>query len=460
MSLYDSSIFRAYDVRGTYPYQINEKVTYAAAQAFISVIGAKKVVIGRDVRTTGLALQQAAIQGAVDAGAHVIDVGIISTEMLYFAAATLDCDGGFSITASHNPPEWNGIKFIGKNAEPLTREGKLGEIYTFIESGKKLSSFDKGSVSPENILPAYTTFLNQFIPPVLPELKIVANPNFGPNGKVVDEVIANLPLEVVRLNWNEDGSFPKGKPDPLLPANRKEISELIIQEGAHFGVAWDADADRAFFYDNQGRFFHGYYITSLLIRHFLRHHPGEKVLSERRLTWANQDAAQESGGELILGKTGHGYIKQDMKKHHALFAGEMSGHYYYRDFFNCDNGMITFLTMLGVFAEEITAGRTVSHLLDTYLEKYPISLEEMNFITDKAADIIQTAAELHTGAEQNHEDGLTVDYPTWHFNLRSSQNEPVLRLNIEAKSPDELSQRKEEMLQFVTDFGATLRDDS
>lgn len=459
MSIFDHSIFRAYDIRGTYPNQMNEKVAYAAAQAFVHVMEAKTIVIGQDVRSSGPSIQEAAIQGALDAGCNVIELGVISTEMLYFAAGTLDCDGGLSITASHNPAQWNGIKFIGKGAVALTKEEKLGEIYEFIQADHKIAEFDKGTLTHQDLLPAYKAWLQQFTPKDLAPLKIVANVNFGANGKYVDAVLTDLPITVTRLNWQEDGSFPKGTPDPLLPSNRKEIMECVVKEGANFGVAWDADADRCFFYDEQGRFFHGAYITALLIKHFLNLEPGKPVVCERRLTWANMAAAKEGSSEVVWSRTGHGYIKHAMREHNAIFGGESSGHYYFRDAFFCDSGLVTFLVILDMFAKEIAAGRTVGAMLDYYLEHFPISQEELNYITPDAAKIIQAASEKYANAPQTTEDGLTVEYPTWRFSLRMSSNEPVLRLNYEARSQAELDQRAAELTSFVTSFGATLRND-
>jgi phosphomannomutase len=459
MSIYDPSIFRAYDVRGVYPSQMNEQVAYAAGQAFVAITNAKTVVVGRDVRSTGESLQNAMIQGITEAGGNVIEVGVISTEMLYFASATLECDGGMSITASHNPSEWNGIKFIGKDAKPLTKEDVLGEIYTFIQESRKVSQFEKGQVTHKDILTDYALYLKKFTPTDLSNLKIVANPNFGASGKVADLVVKDLPVELIRLNWNEDGSFPKGTPDPLLPKNRVEIEQTIQSQQANFGVAWDADADRAFFYDEKGRFFHGYYITALLIKHFLTQQSGQNVVCERRLTWANLDTAKEFGGTVVFSRTGHGYIKAAMRENEAVFGGETSGHYYFRDFFFCDNGMVSFLIILGMFAAEIKAGRTVSALLDYYLENYPISIQEMNYITPHAKEIMDGAAAKYADAEQNHVDGLSVEYPDWRFNLRTSSNEPVLRFNIEAHTTADLDSRKKEVMDYIEGFGAELRND-
>lgn len=460
MSQFDPSIFRAYDMRGTYPNQMNAEVAYTVGQAFVKVMGAKNVVVGRDVRVTGPELQKAMLEGIMDAGANAIDIGIISTEMLYFAATYLDCDGGMSITASHNPADWNGIKFIGPDAKALTKDAELGQIYEAAKTQAAISASVKGTLSQTDLLEPYTEFLNKFLPAKLPKIKIVANTNFGANGKIVDKVTKHLPaLEIVRLNWQEDGHFPKGTPDPLLPKNREEISQLVVKEEADFGVAWDADADRIFFYDDKGRFFHGCYITALLISHFLSSEPGQAIVIERRLTWANLDAIQKGHGKTVLSRTGHGFIKAVMRENQAIFGGESSGHFYYRDFNYCDNGMISFLAVLQAFAKLIEQGQKVSDLLDEYLEKFPITLEELNYITPDAANVIASATQKFADAEINEVDGLSAEYPDWRFNLRSSSNEPVLRLNVEARSTNLLKQKIEEMKGFVESFGATLRDD-
>ncbi len=450
--MYEPSIFRAYDMRGTYPTQMNEQVAYAAGQSFVHVMGAKTVAVGRDVRTTGESMLQSLIKGITDAGASVINVGIISTEMLYFAAATLDCDGGITVTASHNPAQWNGLKFIGKGAEPLTGEAKLGELYKFMQEGHKLSEFTKGSVKELDLLSSYAHYLQHFTPTLLPQMKLVANVNFGANGKVVDAVTKDLPLEIIRINWEENGTFPKGTPNPMLESNRNELSQAVIDNHAQLGVAWDADADRCFFFDEQGRFFSPYHITAMLISEFAKDN-GQSFVGERRLTWANLAAVAEGNGNMIFSRTGHGYIKKAMRDHNAVFGGESSGHYYFRDFFFCDSGMITFLKVLGVFAREITAGRTVGQLLDMYAEKYPTT-GEINYTTPQAKDIIDAAAAKYADTEQNHEDGLTVEYSTWRFNLRSSSNEPLLRLNVEAKSKEELELRHKEINELIGGFDA------
>jgi phosphomannomutase len=459
--IYHPSLFRPYDVRGTYPDQMNESVAYAAGQAFVHCLKASRVAVGRDVRLSGPSLQAAVIKGITDAGATALDLGIISTEMLYFASGALTCDGGITVTASHNPAQWNGLKVVGKGGIPLLKEGDLGKIYSFIQSGKILTASSKGSVEKVDLLSLYSDYLEQYTPKISgAPLKIVANANFGANGKVVDRVVKNLPVEIIRLNWQEDGSFPKGTPDPLLPRNRIEIEKTILKEGADFGVAWDADADRCFFYDNQGRFFHGYYITAFLIDHFLRVEPGASVVVERRLTWANTDAITKGKGNTVWSKTGHGYIKKQMRAYQAIFGGEVSGHYYYRDFYSCDNGLITFLTIVGIFAQHIANGGTVSDLLEKYVRQYPISPEELNYTTDRAREILEKVELAFPGAKVDREDGISLEFADWRCNLRMSSNEPLLRANIEAKTPVILKEKQTNLMQFLAAEGAVLRDDT
>jgi phosphomannomutase len=455
---FDKSLYRAYDIRGIYPSVINEEFAYLCAQAFVRVMDAKKVAVGRDVRTSGASMQAAAIQGLVDLGVEVLDLGVISTEMLYFASGTLDIDGGFALTASHNPREWNGFKFVGKKGQPLVREGKLGEIYADIEAASPQKVATPGTVTPTPLLADYAAYLQQYVPEGLPQLKLVGNVNFGANGKFVDAAIEGHPIEMIRLNWNEDGNFPKGTPDPLLPSNRKEISERIVTERAHFGVAWDADADRCFFYDELGRSFSGYYINAVLIEHFLKVEPGASVVVEPRQIWATEAAAAAGGGTAVTSRTGHGFIKATMRQANAIFGGENSGHFYYRDFWYCDNGIITFLTVLGIFAEQIKRGGTVSQLLDGYKTNYPAS-EELNFITDDAKGIIAALQARHPEAELSQIDGVSLAEADWRCNLRMSQNEPVLRLNVEARTPEGLAEREADLLAFILGHGASLRDD-
>jgi phosphomannomutase len=419
------------------------------------------VIVGRDVRVSGPSLQKSAIQGLLDMGVKVIDLGEISTEMLYFASGYLEgVDGGFAQTASHNPREWNGFKFVGKAGLPLTREDKLGEIYEQIKKEEKFTSETPGTLETIDLCDAYAEYLKKFVPQSLPKLKIVGNVNFGANGRFVDAALAkHLPdVEMVRLNWNPDGTFPKGTPDPLLPSNRIEIEARIQSESADFGVAWDADADRCFFYDEKGRAIPGYYINAMLITYFLSVEPGASFVIEPRQIWATEAAAEKGGGKTVVSRTGHGFIKAVMRSSGAIFGGENSGHFYYRDFWKCDNGIITFLTAMGIFGKKIADGGKVSEILDAYRVAFPAS-EEINFITDRAKEIIDGLQGRHPEATVTTIDGVSLETPTWRCNLRMSQNEPVLRLNVEAKTPAGLTEREADLIAYIEGFGAKIRDD-
>ena len=343
---------------------------------------------------------------------------------------------------------------------PLTREDKLGEIYEQIKKEEKFTSETPGTLETIDLCDAYAEYLGKFVPQSLPKLKIVGNVNFGANGRFVDAALAkHLPdVEMVRLNWNPDGTFPKGTPDPLLPSNRIEIEARIQSEKADFGVAWDADADRCFFYDEKGRAIPGYYINAMLITHFLSVEPGASFVIEPRQIWATEAAAEQGGGKTVVSRTGHGFIKAVMRSSGAIFGGENSGHFYYRDFWKCDNGIITFLTVLGIFGKKIAEGGKVSEILDAYRVAFPAS-EEINFITDRAKEIIDGLQTRHPEATVTTIDGVSLETPTWRCNLRMSQNEPVLRLNVEAKTPTGLTEREADLVGYIESFGAKIRDD-
>ena len=460
MPNFDPSIFRHYDIRGLYPSQYNQEIAYLAGQAFVQVRGAKRIVAGRDVRTMAPSVQEAAIQGALDAGADVIQLGVISTEMLYFAAATLDCDGGLSVTASHNGREWIGTKFIGKGAVPLTFDLGLKELYTYINTHEPFKADHPGSLTEHNILADYLQYLKQFNPSPLPSAKIVANVNFGANGKIIDGALADWPVNLVRLNWEENGEFPKGKPDPSLPANRKEIAEAIVAAQADFGVAFDADADRCFLYDEKGRYFHAYYLACLLMEQYLKQEPGATVIGLNSLNRAHKAITQELGGKLVISTTGNVNVKHALRENQAVFGAETSGHFYFRDFFYNDNGMVLFMTAAQIFSHKLQTGQKVSALLDHYLELYPAMQSERNYVSEQASEVIAKVQAHYADAIQNQEDGATIDYPTWHCNLRGSNTEPIIRMNIEAATELELEQRIKELDQLVSQLGAQLRDDN
>lgn len=446
----DESIFKAYDIRGIYPDSINEEIAYAIGQGYAKVIALEgKVVLGHDVRLQSENLKNHMIEGLTDAGVDVVDVGLISTEMIYFATGNYGYAGGIQVTASHNPSEWHGAKMVKAGAEPISSESGLVEIKEFVKSGKKIKAEKKGNIEKKEILDDFCRYVLSWInrSSVKP-LKVAVNPNFGFEGKVLDRVkeLGNLPLEIIPLNYEPDGTFPKGRPDPFIPENRVETVELVKESKADFGVAFDADADRVFFCTGDGIFLEPYYTNTLLIKRMLEKHPGSKIIYDPRNTWALVDAIESNGGEAVMERVGHSFIKARMRAENAVFSGESSGHTYYRDFWFADTGIIPLMQMLEILSLE---SKTMDDLLAETFAKYPISGEH-NFTTANAKMILAKAEENYTGAKIEKIDGLSCEFPDWRFNLRTSNTEPLLRLNMEAKSKDILDQKFEELTGFIS----------
>lgn len=430
----DPTIFKAYDIRGIYPEQINEEAVYAIAQAFAKFLGPKTVALGRDVRLSGPSLWEAAKNGLIDHGVNVIDIGVISTDMYYFAVANYGFDAGITISASHNPKEYNGMKMVRKGALPISGDTGIKEIMETVLSGYKFKAETKGTVEKKDIVDDYLKKCLSFVDAAkLKPFKVVANGMFGPVLKNVMRM--GLPITIIPLNEVPDGNFPKGQPDPAQEANRKETEELIKKEHPDFGVAWDADADRFFLFDENGRFIPGYYLTAFFGRYFASKVPGAKVIYDPRAVWATVDLVREAGGEPLISKAGHSFIKERMRKEDAAFAGEMSGHFYFRDFYYADNGLIPFLLLLEIFSQ---SDQKVSQIFDPFFEKYPMS-GEIN-IKIQSQDQVKTAlAKLETefpGARIEKIDGLSLEFPDWRANVRGSNTEPLLRINLEAKTPE------------------------
>lgn len=346
------SIFKAYDIRGIYPNDFDELDAYKIAAAYCDFVKPEVVAIGCDVRNSSPALKRAAVKAVTNKGVKVADIGQISTDMLYFAVANYGYDGGFSLTASHNPAEYNGMKMVRKGSEPIS--GDTG-IYAIRDMAMKINVGEavlkneprKDLIESKDIWSDYIEKIRSFANfSRFKKFKIVANPNFGLAGKVLDRLLTNTEIEIIKLNYEPDGNFPKGKPDPLLPENRGETMDLVRTSGADFGVAWDADADRCFFFTEKGEFVEGYFVTALLAEIFLKRFPGAKIVHDPRLIWAVQDVVRENNGIALINKAGHAFIKERMKKDDAVFGGEMSAHYYFRDYYYCDNGMIPLVMML------------------------------------------------------------------------------------------------------------------
>jgi phosphomannomutase len=451
----NEAIFKAYDIRGIYPREINEQDVYKIAKAYCEFVKPKEVVIGCDVRLSSPSLKAAAIKAVVDQKIKVIDVGEISTDMLYFAVANYDYAGGFSITASHNPKEYNGLKFVREKSQPISSDTGLFDIRGIAMKDEtnitdyELNAEDLKLVEKKNILEEYITKIKTFADfSKFKSLKIVANPNFGMGGRAVDKLLENTNIEIVKLNWESDGNFPKGRPDPLIPENREEISRLVVEKKADLGVAWDADADRCFFFTEKGQFIEGYFITALLGKIFLEKNHSGKIIHDPRLVWAIQDIAKENNGTALTNKSGHAFIKERMRKEDAIFGGEMSAHYYFRDYFYCDNGLIPLVMMLEFLSAQ---EKTLSEIMQAmFWNKYFVSGEINNQVANVKAKIAQAKEKYSVGAEKMDKiDGISIEYADWRFNLRGSNTEPVIRLNVEAKSKELMENKRDELLELI-----------
>ncbi len=451
----NQSVFKAYDVRGVYPDEINEQDMYKIAKAYCEFVKPSEVVIGCDVRLSSPSMKQAAIKAVTDQGIKVIDVGEISTDMLYFSVANYGYAGGFSITASHNPKEYTGAKFVREESRPISSDTGLFDIRdTVLKDETEVSNFELTEenlklIEKKNILDDYIAKVKSFADfSKIKHFKIVANPNFGVGGRAIDKLLEGMDIEVVKLNWESDGNFPKGRPDPLIPENREEISKLVVETGADFGVAWDADADRCFFFTEKGEFIEGYFITALLGKIFLQRNPGGKILHDPRLIWAIQDIAKENGGTDITNKSGHAFIKERMRKEDVIFGGEMSAHYYFKDYFYCDNGLIPFVMMLEFLSIQ---NKTLSEIMnEMFWNKYFVSGEINSEVSDVKSKIAEAKEKYASEAKNVDEiDGVSIEYDDWRFNLRGSNTEPVIRLNVEAKSKELMEQKRNELLKLI-----------
>jgi len=445
----NAGIFKAYDIRGIYPTDINEEDAFKIAQAYIEVLKPKTVALGKDVRLSSPAMWEATKEGLIKAGVNVVDIGTISTDMLYFAVAHYGYDGGISITASHNPKEWTGMKLLGKNSTPIYGAYLLPEIQQ-LATDPAFEKIEKaeGVLSKQEILADYITKVRSVVNVgMLPKLKVLINANFGLAGVVIKKILADSLIEWVELNCAPDGNFPKGRPDPLVPENREETRNLIKESGAQLGFAWDADADRCFVYDEQGNDVEGCFLGALLAKIMLSKssQPGEKIIYDPRITWVLKETIETGGGTPVMEKAGHTFFKARMKKEDALAAFECSGHFYFRDFFHCDNGMIPALLILSYLGEKKT---NISEAFAEILKKYFVS-GEINFTAENKDEIIDHLREKYSDAKFEEIDGISIEYPDWRFNVRKSNTEPLLRLNIETRSQELLTQKKEELVKLI-----------
>ena len=451
----NEKIFKAYDIRGVYPTEINEQDVYRIAKAYCQFLKPKNLVIGADVRFSSPSLKKAATKAVAELGVKVIDIGTISTDMLYFAVADGGYDGGFSITASHNPKEYNGMKFVREESRPVSSDTGLFEIRDLaMKDNSEINNFELAEaesklVEQKYITEGYLAKIKTFTDfSKFKKMKIIANANFGMAGQVAKKLLSETGIEIVKLNFTPDGNFPKGRPDPLIPQNREEISQRIVEEKADLGVAWDADADRCFFFTEKGEFIEGYFITALLAKIFLAREKNQKIIRDTRLTWAIDDTVKEAGGEIVPSKAGHAFIKEIMKKEDAVFGGEMSAHYYFRGYWYCDNGMIPLVMIL-----EFLSGqeKTFSEIMDElFWQKYFVSGEINNQVADVQATMEKAEKHFAPGNPIiNKIDGLSLEFSDWRFNLRGSNTEPVIRLNVEAKNQELMEQKRDELLSLI-----------
>ena len=429
--------FKAYDIRGKLGTELNEEIAYKIGRAYGQIYQPKKIVVGCDIRLSSEDLKQATIKGLNDAGVDVLDLGMTGTEEVYFGAFHLDVQGGIEITASHNPMDYNGMKLVRENARPIGADSGLKDIRLLAESGNFNEVTTKGKTEKYNILPEYIDHLMSYIDPAkIRSLKLVMNAGNGAAGHVVDAIEAkfkqlNLPVELIKIHNDANGTFPNGIPNPILVENRDSTRNAVIEHHADMGIAWDGDFDRCFLFDEKGQFIEGYYIVGLLAQAFLLKQSGEKIVHDPRLVWNTFDVIEQYQGEAIQSKSGHSYIKEKMREHNAVYGGEMSAHHYFRDFAYCDSGMIPWLLAISVLSE---TQQTLSSLVEGMIEKFPCS-GEINF---KVADTQATIQKLFDHfSNQNpsidHTDGVSLDFGAWRFNVRASNTEPLLRLNIESR---------------------------
>lgn len=437
--------FKAYDIRGKLGSELNEDVAYRIGRAYAQHLKAQRVVVGGDVRQTSEPLKLALARGLMDAGADVIDIGMVGTEEIYFAAFHLDVDGGIEVTASHNPMDYNGMKLVARGAKPISGDSGLNEIRELAEQNAFKDIGRKGQMSKVSVLDAYVEHLLGYVnTALLKSLKLVVNAGNGAAGHVIDAIEKrfhemSVPVEFIKVHHEQDGTFPNGIPNPLLPENRAATAEAVKRYGADMGIAWDGDFDRCFLFDENGDFIEGYYIVGLLAEAFLKKCPGEKVIHDPRLTWNTIDVVLRAGGQPVQSKTGHAFIKERMRAENAIYGGEMSAHHYFRDFAYCDSGMIPWLLVVELIS---TSGKPLSAFVAERMEAYPCS-GEINYRVVDAEVSIQKVLDYFDSSciRRDETDGLSMEFVDWRFNLRMSNTEPLLRLNVEGKDNKEVVQK-------------------
>lgn len=440
------SCFKAYDIRGKLGTELNEDIAYRIGRAYAEQFQPERIVVGGDVRLTSESLKTALTEGLRDSGVDVIDLGMTGTEEVYFAAFHLDVDGGIEVTASHNPMDYNGMKLVRKGALPISGDTGLKEMAQRVEANQFPALSRHGALSQHDIVPDYVThLLGYLVPERLRPLKIVVNAGNGAAGHVIDALeqrfaAQNTPVTFIKVHHEPDGNFPNGIPNPLLPENRHDTRQAVLDHQADLGIAWDGDFDRCFLFDETGQFIEGYYIVGLLAKAFLTRFPGEKIIHDPRLTWNTIEMVRQAGGEAIQCKTGHAFIKERMRKENAIYGGEMSAHHYFRDFAYCDSGMIPWLLVADLMGH---TGKKLSELVNERIAAFPCS-GEINYKVEDSKAVLERILS-HYAADNpviDRTDGVSLDFADWRMSIRSSNTEPVMRLNIESRGDAALVDQK------------------
>ncbi|PVZ70245.1 phosphomannomutase CpsG [Pelagibaculum spongiae] len=431
--------FKAYDIRGQLGEDLNEDIAYRIGRAYAQYLNCQNVVVGSDARETSEPLKLALAKGLQDSGCNIVDIGMVGTEEIYYATSHLNMDGGIMVTASHNPINFNGMKLVREKSRPISRDTGLDEIKLLAEENKWKENIRFGSYKKKSILKDYAKHLLTYVNVEnITPLKIVVNSGNGTAGHVIDElesyfIEAHIPVDFIKIHHQPDASFPNGIPNPLLPENRQVTADAVREHNADMGIAWDGDFDRCFFFDENANFIEGYYIVGLLADAFLKKNSNETIIYDPRVYWNTEEIIKEYGGQPVMSKTGHAFIKERMRIEDAVYGGEMSAHHYFRDFNYCDSGMIPWL----LIAELLSLKRVgLSALIKDRIDKFPSS-GEINFKVDNASLLLEKIESDYSkldGATLDHTDGLSVAFPTWRFNIRESNTESLLRLNIESKN--------------------------
>src|SRR5438067_442826 len=443
----DPKVFKAYDVRGIYPDELDEAGAYAIGRAYVEEFEPRRIAVGRDMRLSAPAMADAVMRGAAESGADVIDLGLVGTEMVYFAVGELGLEGGIAVTASHNPKQYTGMKIVRRGALPVGGDSGLLDIRTRAMSGARQETRPPGTISQADIWPQFVDRVLSFVDvSAVRPLRVVIDAANGMAGAMLPPVLERLPVEAVRCYFDPDGSFPNHEPNPLLPENREFIVAKTLEEGADLGVAFDGDADRCFFVDDGGEFVPGDFATALLAEAVLEKEPGAKIIYDVRASWAVPETIVRAGGVPLVNRVGHAYIKHRMRQEDAAFAGEVSGHYYFRGFSQADSGVVPFLLMLELVSRR---GVKLSELLRPFRERYFITGELNTPVADVALKLQELKERYASEGKVSHLDGISIEADDWHVNVRPSNTEPLLRLNLEARSRELMEAKRDEVLELI-----------